>query len=142
MFNVTQIAEALQAAGFEVKANVSENSDIEDHDVEIVGTNFHVQVHPEGWYFNIVEETDSGEFSWHEAKTIEEVIVLLKSKEVKPRVNEPAYVAAVQAIAQQVVNMVLEDYPGDEEMHEDAADEYLSSAVDDIQEKIAKLLAT
>lgn len=77
--NVSQIAKALEGAGFEVKQNIVADTDIEDHSVEIVGTNFHITVHPDGLYFTAVEEDEDGDFIFHEEQTIEEIISTVRA---------------------------------------------------------------
>jgi hypothetical protein len=79
--NVQQIAKAFEQAGFVVKLHTSDHEDIEDHSVEIVDTNFHITVHPDGLYFTAVEEED-GEFTFHDdLLTIEEIISTVRASQ-------------------------------------------------------------
>jgi len=54
--------------------------------------------------------------------------------------NEETYNKAVDAMAEQVVAMVQEDYPGDVEMQRGEAGNYLGTAIEDIQTNIDNLL--
>ena len=76
--NVSQIAKALEAADFEVTTFITEDIDLEDHSVGINNTNFHVSVHPDEVYFQLVERSGA-DFIFYGNLTIEEIISTVRA---------------------------------------------------------------